>query len=81
VGTRRKITSIIIIIIIIIITKILPHAGLTDPKVTRTSEKRRREYNVLSFHGEKIQKFPQQEILCLDKAACPIRLVCRRTEH
>jgi len=35
-------TTIVIIIIIIIILQSLPHAAVTDPKVTRTSEKRRK---------------------------------------
>jgi FtsZ-interacting cell division protein ZipA len=45
VGTCRPTMStiiivVIIIIIIIIIMQSLPHAPVTDPKVTRTSEKR-----------------------------------------
>jgi hypothetical protein len=67
---------IVIIIIIIIILQSLPHAAVTDPKVTRTSEiKEKREYNTFSIHGEKITKFPQQEILYPDTADCPDSLV------
>ena len=39
----------------------LPHAAVTDSKVTRTSEKKK-EHKILSSHFDKIWKFPQQQL-------------------